>query len=1042
MNLQSKYSRDEFLSFISSFIPNFGKDIRKVDTRGLKTTTEAVYLGESPDLDLAVFELTHTSSSDARVTLATEGFKLMKDSANFRALIAYIPEKSNDWRLSLMTATPDTTEKGKVILKLSNPRRYSFFLGESAKVNTPYQFLIKQDGVADFDELQKRFSLEVVNKDFYKEISRAFLQLVNGQLKLPLVTDKSQTHLEFAVRLIGRIIFCWFLREKKSETGLPLMPQQILSLDAVKQEEDYYHSILEPVFFEMLNKPIKSRRDDYAKEPFSSVPYLNGGLFSPQEDDYYKRTNGDQQSQFHNTLVLPNKWFIDFFETLETYNFTIDENTSFDEELSIDPEMLGRIFENLLAEINPETGESARKATGSYYTPRTIVNYMVDESLLLYLKQKTNIDEDKLRAIISYDLTDDSEHTITQVEKEKIIDALESLKLLDPACGSGAFPIGALQKIVFVLQQIDSDGQLWFRKQLLSTSPELRRVIEREFEHQNFDYIRKVGIIRENIYGIDIQPIATEISRLRCFLTLIVDERVQDDLDNRGIEPLPNLDFKFVTANSLIGLPSSSAVNQMGLFEDDAGIKELKELRDMFFAATGVEREQLKLQFVQAQNKMFQRMIEGGTKGYADLTTRLSGWDPFSHKASAWFDSEWMFGIRNGFDVVIANPPYVFTRKMDFTDEFKKYVKEYYTSRIKSTHIKSKSKQSGKINLFGLFIIKAIVLLNDDGNMVYIVPNTLLRTTTYDLIRKFILDNTQINRILDLGGGVFEGVTASTIIIQLKKGENASNKVEIISKIDDLMNEKFSKSTIEQKKYVRNISYSFTTHSDNNVEALLDKIEGNHHKLGDYCIDIIEGIVAHKHLIIDAPKEGFEPLIEGKDISKFIVKLPRNWIDWKSNEIHRKRPDYLWATLPKILIQRISGGSNPIVAALDETKYKTFASVNNLVLKEAYEKSYLYVLGILNSRLINYYYANKFSNNSTLTVNISKTFLEALPLDINHNESENKISQIVTKIINQAKVSSKSNLLDNMYKELNLIIYKMYGLTEEEMKAVEEENHE
>src|SRR6266567_2719936 len=310
--------------------------------------------------------------------------------------------------------------------------------------------------------------------------------------------------------------------------------------------------------------------------------------------------------------------------------------------------MLGRIFENLLAEINPETGESARKSTGSYYTPRAIVDYMVDESLLLYLKNQTQIGEEKLRAVLSYDLHDDEENPLSEDEKDRIITALEKVKILDPACGSGAFPIGALQKIVFILQQADPEGQLWFKKQIKGTSPEIRKVLEREFAHKNFDYIRKLGIIRENIYGVDIQPIATEISRLRCFLTLVVDERIQEDLENRGIEPLPNLDFKFVTANS-----------QIGLFEDDAGIRELKELRDMFFNASGTERDQLKLQFVQAQNRMFQRLISEGRRGHAELTTKLTTWDPFSHKSASWFDPEWMFGIKKGFDVVIANPPYI-----------------------------------------------------------------------------------------------------------------------------------------------------------------------------------------------------------------------------------------------------------------------------------------------------------------------------------------------------------------------------------------------
>jgi len=593
MQLNSTYQRDDFLQFLeANFLVDFKKDIRPASIQGFSPIKKAYSLGRSKSLDLQVFEFSFEGSPNKRVILTKDAFRVMRSGAIFRALAIFHSLDNKDWRFSLMTANPEPTEKGKVSLSYSNPKRLSFFLGPNAKVNTPTKFLINKGKVTDFEDLKKRFSIEVVNQDFYKEVSQAFTKLVGGLLKLPSTKDKSQTSLEFGVRLIGRIIFCWFLREKKSQAGLALMPKELLSLEAVNKKSDYYHKILEPIFFEVLNKPAKSRREDFDKEPFSSVPYLNGGLFTPQEDDYYKRTYGDFQSQYHNTLVVPNNWIKDFFGILETYNFTIDENTSYDEELSIDPEMLGRIFENLLAEINPETGESARKSTGSYYTPRAIVNYMVDESLLLYLKEQTGIKENKLRAIISYDLSDNLENPVTAEENEKIIDALEKVKILDPACGSGAFPIGALQKIVFILQQTDPEGQLWFNKQIKYTSPEIQRVVKREFAHKNFDYIRKLGIIRENIYGVDIQPIATEISRLRCFLTLIVDECIQDEVENHGIEPLPNLDFKFVSANSLISLPEykTETINQtINWIDNKEKIDELKLIRDQYFNAFGID---------------------------------------------------------------------------------------------------------------------------------------------------------------------------------------------------------------------------------------------------------------------------------------------------------------------------------------------------------------------------------------------------------------------------------------------------------------------
>lgn len=456
---------------------------------------------------------------------------------------------------------------------------------------------------------------------------------------------------------------------------------------------------------------------------------------------------------------------------MELYNFTIDENTSFDEELSIDPEMLGRIFENLLAEINPETGESARKSTASYYTPRPIVDYMIDQSLLLYLKQQTNIDEEKLRAIISYELTDDTEHPLSETEKEKTINSIEKVKILDPACGSGAFPIGALQKIVFILQQIDPNGQLWFRKQLQKTPPELRRRLENEHKNQNFDYIRKLGVIRENIYGVDIQPIATEISRLRCFLTLIVDQGVKDQDENRGIEPLPNLDFKFVTANSLVGLPDIESSAQTAMFDDREKIDELKDIRDQYFNASGIEREQLKTEFVTAQKKLVDQLIaEHGYIGAkkAELTQKLTKWEPFSHKSTGWFDPEWMFSIKEGFDIVIANPPYI--------SYYSKSQKTAYRSRdevnlMKAlfTFIKNK-KARGRLNSMNFFIEKGLNLLRPHGILSYIVDTSINEKASLD-IRRYISINSSIREII-FNLSMFENVTSDQSLLLLSKPRN------------------------------------------------------------------------------------------------------------------------------------------------------------------------------------------------------------------------------------------------------------------------------
>lgn len=1043
--LNESYSRENFIEFINGFLPDFEKDVRKITIENLKAIKNATYLGRSKDLDLQIFELTHKISSDARVTLATDGFRIMKQSGGFQALAVFRSDDGEDWRLSLMTATPKVSEKGKAIISFSNPRRYSFFLGPNAKINTPTKFLISKGKVTGIDDLRERFSLEVVNKDFYKEISQAFTNLANNLLKLPSTEDKSKTSLEFAVRLIGRIIFCWFLREKRSETGSSLISKDILSLEAIKQNENYYHSLLEPVFFEILNKPIKSRRNDLINKTFSHIPYLNGGLFSPQEDDFYKRSNGDLQSQFHNTLIIPDSWFLELFETLEKYNFTIDENTGYDEELSIDPEMLGRIFENLLAEINPETGESARKNTGSYYTPRSIVNYMVDESLLSYLKYKTSIEEDKLTALISYDLIDDSKFPLTPDEKTKVINALENLTLLDPACGSGAFPIGALQKIVFILQQIDPQGKLWFERQIKKTSPELRRVIEREFINKNFDYIRKLGVIRENIYGIDIQPIATEISKLRCFLTLIVDQQILDNEENRGIEPLPNLDFKFVIANTLINLPESNFNDQMSLFEDDAGIAELKELRDLFFDATGTEREQLKLQFVQAQNKMFQRMIQEGRRGYADLTIKLSSWDPFSHKASSWFDPNWMFGISDGFDIVIANPPYISfglrgTQKMS-KEERDALVKMYPNSA------------EYKISLYAIFMDKAIQLSKADGGIqTYIVPDSFLLGRYFSKIRSYILKTCEIAHISWLPYKIFEATVGYSVVYTfVRKASIDANHLITVRHIKS--NSQIAERTYHalrylQSYYLKQDFHRFRMFFDEPTMNLVSKIEHGTTKLGIYFTGRtgVRSLIGQKNIISKEQKgETWQKgLISGAQIIKYKTIYNEDYINIDPKLLNKGGWDYDVIHNPKILIRQTA---DSLTASLDDNSYYHLNNIHSFAPKNSNRAINIkFLLALLNSKLFTWFYQVTTLETGRTMAQTDIETLEALPVKIIKVQEQEEFIILVNKILN---LTTEKNYFDNpesknnvtkYEQEIDSMIYKLYELNNEEIKIIENNN--
>ena len=1054
MQLNNDYHRDDFLKFLEEdFLTDFKRDIRPVNTNRLSSIQKANYLGESRILDLQVFEFLFEGSPNKRIALTKDAFSVMRSSAIFKALAIFHSSDNKDWRFSLMTATPEPNEKGKVSLSYSNPKRLSFFLGTNAKVNTPTKFLISKGKVVDFEDLKNRFSIEVVNKEFYKEISQAFTKLVDGLLKLPDTQEKSQKNLEFAVRLIGRIIFCWFLREKKSHAGMALMPKELLSLEAVKKNDDYYHKILEPIFFEVLNKLVKSRRDDFTEEPFSSVPYLNGGLFSPQDDDYYKLTNGDFQSQFHNTLIIPDNWFKEFFEILEMYNFTIDENTSYDEELSIDPEMLGRIFENLLAEINPETGESARKSTGSYYTPRVIVNYMVDESLLLYLKEQTGIKEDKIRAIISYDLSDDSENPVNIEEREKIVDALEKVKILDPACGSGAFPIGALQKIVFILQKTDADGQLWFKKQIKNTSPEVRRVVEREFAHKNFNYIRKLGIIRENIYGVDIQPIATEISRLRCFLTLIVDERIQDESENRGIEPLPNLDFKFVTANSLIGLPKID-LSQKSMFDDYQKIDELKYIRDQYFNASGIDREQLKTEFVMQQKRLVDQLIkEHGFMGVAkaELTQKLTDWEPFTHKSTSWFDQEWMFGIKNGFDIVIANPPYITIGGKQAAG---------ITPDLKSLFAANYETYEYKTNSFSLFIEKAIQLISKEGGLTFIIPRTLLDNYHMQKVRKFILNKCNISELLELKYRIFDNAETGGNILFFTKGSRRliSNinkiKIKVIYNPRDLFNGNFG--LIDQSEYLNSEQNRFILATDISF-LLLKKIKSGSVELYDLTSiknGVNTGNAADVLLASSNLGNKYRKILEGKNVFRYRIHWGGLWINYdpqlkstlKVSDLKTRQSKIDFSLRSEDIFNNekvvIRQTSDKIVATLDRDKYISRHSTHLIQIIDK-KVSIKYILAVINSKVINYYYRLLMPETGKVFPEVKIVNIEKLPIKIPSKSTNEVIGKLVDNILELTKSEDYLQNLDKQTnakeyeKQIDQEVYKIYGLTPEEIAVVE-----
>lgn len=894
-----------------------------------------------------------------RVTLRNLLRKIYKYDVD-GALVVFV--QNDKWRLSFISEIRVLNEDGTASKKETEPKRYTYLLGEGEKVKTPAARLFELAGKRfSLEDIRERFSVEVLNKEFYEKVARSFYQLVGDTegkgkkkisyeriLELPGVDtkhkDTDRFYKEFAVRLIGRIIFCWFLREKMPDGGgKPLMPPELLSLDAVKRTENYYHNILEPLFFQILNTPIDKRRDDLPAES-EQIPFLNGGLFEPHDSDYYEINKITGFSKYINTLKVPNEWFEDFFKTLEEYNFTIDENSTTDIFYGIDPEMLGRIFENLLAAIDQDTGQMARKATGSFYTPREIVDYMVTESLVLYLHNETGVDKDKLHDLFKVV----TETKFDKDEREILLDALDRLKILDPACGSGAFPIGVLQKITLALAKLDENAEWWKARQLKQINNAIiRRKVKEKLDSTNAEYIRKFGIIQNTLYGVDIQPIATEISKLRCFLTLIVDENVDDEKPNRGIEHLPNLEFKFVTADALLKLPESSS--QRGFFDSDEQLERLHEIRQEYLQAYGDEKQELKERFEELQKEIADQQDKNIRRD--PRADALSSWKPFSYERTDWFDPEWMFGVKD-FDIVIGNPPY--GAKLD-PKKIKRY-KEEFELKTSETAI--------------LFIEKGYKLLKANGIENFLTPKSFSFASNYDNARNFIGEDLVI---LGDCGKAFEKVKFEVCMILAQK----SIKLKSYASVKFDKSKRFREiSTIS--KGIKDIFGFFPNGiSDEEIKIGLQIIKVKQ-SLNDIAVNS-RGEMLQQFI----NPTGKIKVIGGKEIDKYSVRSIKGFLEdlslvGKKGVINKN----------SVLVQNIIAHiNNPIdhiqitACIPQDYSFAILDTINQITISNnTYTKQIIWAL--LNSKLVNWYAYRFIFGKAIRTMHFDNSVTSRIPIPL------------------------------------------------------------
>ncbi len=1015
------------------------------------------------------------------------------------ALVVFV--QNDKWRLSFISETRVLNDDGTIDKRATEPKRYTYLLGKGEKTKTPTDRLsLLTNKKTALEDIRAAFSVEALNNEFYKQISEYFYQLVGATttrgkktetrektMNLPgVAADDRKTYQEFAVRLIGRTVFCWFLREKCSEQGKPLLPEKLLSSDAVRQNRNYYHEILEPLFFQTLNTPMDKRIEDLP-DGCETVPFLNGGLFEPQIVDYYDFNKNSGTSNHINTLKIPDSWFEGFFKKLEEYNFTIDENSPTDVEISVDPEMLGRIFENLLAEIDPDSGETARKATGSFYTPREIVNYMVDESLLIYLKSKLleetagfqslktpqatiggndwrvgqahleyplneNRWKDKpdelektLRRLFSYGET---ENPFDEADTKRLIRAIDECKILDPACGSGAFPIGVLQRLVYLLGKLDRKSQKWRQAQLdkidalianakefddasirgkVTGDLEKRRAeIERDFANKELDFGRKLFLIENCIYGVDIQPIAAEISKLRCFLTLIVDDTIDENAPNRGVNPLPNLEFKFVTADALLRLPAS------GLFNSDQQLKELAAVRHEYINSFGERKEAAKLHFKRIQDEIADAQVKNFRENYDRRAFELARWNPFGHERVDWFDPEWMFGVK-AFDIVIGNPPYVFARNKSFTKEQKDYFyKNYRLSEY-------------QINIYPLFIEAGNSYLKPGGVLSYITPNNWLTINTNKKLREFVLQKSNVV-IVNFYAKVFESASVdSAILIYLNSKQNSLiTLMEYEKGFAEIKREK-SDYFLKEKDFIINIELF----KNNSFQKLLQRIENKSShlktladvKAGLQAYEVGKGIPTQTKQMKDERvyhsktklNKFYIPYLDGQNVGRYNLSWSGEYLRYGDN-LASPRKDFSLFSTRRILVRQIPSKPPYCINACltEETILNDRNSMNIINIKINPE----FLLGVLNSRLISFWFVHKFGKMQRgIFPQFKINELEIFPIVNTSTENQKHIKNLVDYILFLKETDAaeqvneyvpNSHLVEQFEEVIDALVYELY----------------
>lgn len=717
----------------------------------------------------------------ARVTLRRGLSKLLGAGEVEAVLAFFVGSEDGAYRATFAAAEWDW-EDGKIVKRETPPRRFSFALGPREQTKTAaqrFRWLAERRDAASFSDVGEAFSVEKLNKAFFDGYKERYAALCAALAKPatakmfgvpgtddPLAAAKDAVYKpvrDFAKRMMGRIVFLKFVQRKGWLGADPTKPADIYEngdqdfirrIVVERPNENPYVGPLSTLFFGALNT---LRKGDVCPLTGRKVPYLNSGLFDPEPLN--PRARKDALSQ-HKALPVPAAPLVEFLAFLDEFNFTVDENSPDESEIGVDPEMLGHIFENLL-EDNAEKG--------AFYTPKAVVGYMCKESLLLHLERLFGERPELGRLVRFHDVGDWNEpKNWVKKNAAEIYEALEKIRVCDPACGSGAFPMGMLNEL------------FWIRYTL-------RPVKEAELPD-----LRK-SIIRNNLHGVDLDGAAVEIARLRFWLSIVVDATKP--------EPLPNLDFRFLQGDSLVGFVGAEGewakhfllgreqgaaeggqFALLGLDDRQAGARiekfgkerqRIVALLDTHFRTTGTAKEELAAEILAAEKTFVVDVLKHAKsdlsmqKSSKKIDSRIAALDARIRKLRAAEDGAdrdyfpWLFYEEGGFDVVIANPPYIsaIDHKKTYGDEARNTLKESYATA------------AGAFDIYICFFELAANLLVDGGALTYITPNKWLSVAYGEKLRDYMAATMDLRSVADLSSiDIFKAVSVYPVVSMLRKG--------------------------------------------------------------------------------------------------------------------------------------------------------------------------------------------------------------------------------------------------------------------------------